>query len=52
MEALLDRYAPDEVMLTGMIHDHQARLRSFEMAAKAVADACREPSLFSQMQVT
>jgi luciferase family oxidoreductase group 1 len=34
MEALLDRYAPDEVMLTGMIHDHAARKRSFEIGAE------------------
>jgi hypothetical protein len=25
---------PDEVILTGQIHDHAARLRSFEIAAK------------------
>jgi len=24
------------MMLTGMIHDHQARLRSFEIAAEAM----------------
>ena len=30
---LLDLYQPDEVMVTGMIHDHTARLRSFEIAA-------------------
>ncbi len=34
MEALLDRYAPDEVMLTGMIHDHEARKRSFAIGAE------------------
>ena len=33
---LIDRFAPDEIMLTGMIHDHQARLRSFEIAAEAM----------------
>ncbi|MEF2071553.1 LLM class flavin-dependent oxidoreductase [Consotaella aegiceratis] len=31
--ALIDRYRPDEVIITGQIHDHQARLRSFEIAA-------------------
>lgn len=30
---LIDIYQPDEIMLTGMIHDHTARLKSFEMAA-------------------
>ncbi|MGH1414749.1 MAG: LLM class flavin-dependent oxidoreductase [Pelagimonas sp.] len=31
---LIDRYQPDELMVTGMIHDHQARLRSFDMAGE------------------
>ena len=26
-------HAPDEVILTGQIHDHAARLKSFEIAA-------------------
>ena len=30
------RYEPDEVMLTGQIHDHAARLRSFEIAAEVL----------------
>ncbi|MDQ1899135.1 LLM class flavin-dependent oxidoreductase [Paracoccus sp. WLY502] len=30
---LIATYRPDEVILTGQIHDHQARLRSFEIAA-------------------
>ena len=30
---LIARHEPDELMLTGMIHDHAARLRSFEIAA-------------------
>ncbi|MCT8991805.1 LLM class flavin-dependent oxidoreductase [Chelativorans sp. SCAU2101] len=29
----LTRYRPDEVIITGQIHDHRARLRSFEIAA-------------------
>lgn len=33
-EALLARYRPDELILTGMIHDHAARVRSFEIAAE------------------
>jgi luciferase family oxidoreductase group 1 len=36
--ALIDRYRPDELMVTGMLHDHAARLRSFEMAAKALTE--------------
>ena len=34
LAVLLDNYNPDELIVTGMIHDHQARLKSFEMAAK------------------
>jgi luciferase family oxidoreductase group 1 len=37
MQALLARYQPDEVMVTGMIHDHAARLRSFEIASEVLA---------------
>jgi luciferase family oxidoreductase group 1 len=33
---LLERYAPDEVILNGQIHDHAARLRSFEIAAEVM----------------
>ncbi len=33
---LLERHRPDEMMVTGMIHDHSARLRSFEIAADAL----------------
>ncbi len=31
-------YQPDELMVTGMIHDHAARVRSFEIAAEALTD--------------
>ena len=33
---LIRRYEPDEVILTGQIHDHAARLRSFAIAASAM----------------
>lgn len=33
MEALLAKYAPDEVIFNAPIHDHTARLRSLEIAA-------------------
>jgi luciferase family oxidoreductase group 1 len=39
---LIDRYRPEEVILTGQIHDHRARLRSFEIAAEAMADIARK----------
>jgi luciferase family oxidoreductase group 1 len=36
LAAFIDRYRPDEVILTGQIHDHAARKRSFEIAAGAM----------------
>lgn len=36
LAALIDQHQPDEVILTGQIHDHEARLRSFEIAAEAM----------------
>lgn len=38
LQALIDRYAPDEVILTGQIHDHAARLTSFRIAAEVLDD--------------
>ncbi|TFL18895.1 LLM class flavin-dependent oxidoreductase [Jannaschia formosa] len=35
---LIDTFQPDELMVTGMIHDHGARVRSFEIAAEVLAD--------------
>jgi alkanesulfonate monooxygenase SsuD/methylene tetrahydromethanopterin reductase-like flavin-dependent oxidoreductase (luciferase family) len=36
LSAFIDRTGVDEVIITGSIHDHQARLRSFEIAAGAL----------------
>jgi hypothetical protein len=36
--AFIERHAPDEVILTGQIHDHGARLRSFEIAAEILRE--------------
>lgn len=36
LSQIIMRYAPDEVIITGQIHDHAARLRSFEIAAAAL----------------
>ena len=38
LRQLVQTYRPDELIVTGMIHDHAARLRSFEIAAGALAD--------------
>jgi len=36
LAALIRRYRPDELMITGMIHDHEARLRSTAIAAEVL----------------
>jgi luciferase family oxidoreductase group 1 len=41
LDAFVARHSPDELILTGQIHDHAARLRSFEIAARIFA---REPT--------
>ena len=38
LAAFVDRHRPDELILTGQIHDHDARLRSFAIAAEVMAD--------------
>lgn len=37
LSQMIERYQPDELILTGQIHDHAARLKSFEIAAKILA---------------
>ncbi|MEP5152455.1 LLM class flavin-dependent oxidoreductase [Planktotalea sp.] len=36
LDELITRYKPDELIVTGMIHDHGARVHSFELAAKVL----------------
>jgi luciferase family oxidoreductase group 1 len=38
LRSLINTYQPDELMVTGMIHDHTARVRSFEIAADVLTD--------------
>ena len=38
LAGLIALHRPDEVILTGQIHDHAARLRSFEIAAEVLSD--------------
>ena len=38
LAAIIDRHQPDELIVTGMIHDHAARLRSFSIAAAVLSD--------------
>ena len=35
---LIDTYKPDEMIFTGQIHDHAARVKSFEIAVAALKD--------------
>ena len=37
MKAFLDRHQPDELIISGQIYDHQARRRSFEIAAECAS---------------
>ena len=38
LAALVERYKPEELMVTGMIHDHAARIRSFAIAAEVLSN--------------
>jgi luciferase family oxidoreductase group 1 len=42
LKLLIDIYKPDELMVTGMIHDHDARVRSFGIASEALSDLCEK----------
>ena len=42
--ALIERYGPDEVMITGMIHDHAARLKSITIAAEVLDGLTTAPA--------
>jgi luciferase family oxidoreductase group 1 len=41
---IVARHRPDELILTGQIHDHAARLRSFAIAAEVLAEVQRAPA--------
>jgi luciferase family oxidoreductase group 1 len=45
LNALVARTGADELMVTAMIHDHAARLRSYEIAAAAAGEASPQPSV-------
>ena len=38
LAALIERYQPDELILTGQIHDAEARRTSFRLAAEVLDD--------------
>lgn len=47
LEALIDLHEPDEVMLTGMIHDHGKRLESFRIGAEVAARMVSRKNAFA-----
>jgi luciferase family oxidoreductase group 1 len=42
LRAIVDAHQPDELLVTRMIHDHAARIRSFEIAADALRQLCSQ----------
>lgn len=38
LSRIIETYAPDELIITGMIHDHAARIRSLEIASEVLTD--------------
>jgi hypothetical protein len=44
LSAIIDKYRPDELLVTGMIHDHAARVRSFEIAGDVLTQLIAQKS--------
>ncbi|PWE27145.1 alkane 1-monooxygenase [Pararhodobacter marinus] len=44
LKRLIDRTQPDEIILTGGIHDPEKRVRSFEIASEVLKGLVREPA--------
>ncbi|MCI5111225.1 MAG: LLM class flavin-dependent oxidoreductase [Marivita sp.] len=42
LRALVNTFKPDEMIVTGMIHDHSARVRSFEIAAEVLSELAED----------
>jgi len=40
LSELITTFSPDELIVTGMIHDHQARVRSFGIASEVLSELC------------
>ena len=40
LRTIIDKHQPDELIVTGMIHDHAARVRSFDIAAGVLRSLC------------
>ena len=44
LAALIAQYQPDEIILTGMMYSHAARLTSFRIGAEVLQDLGATPS--------
>ncbi|MBP7242828.1 LLM class flavin-dependent oxidoreductase [Amaricoccus sp.] len=44
LDTFIERYQPDELILTGTIHDHAARVRSFGIAAEVLGPRSDSPA--------
>jgi hypothetical protein len=40
--AIVDAHQPDELLVTGVIHAHAARIRSFEIGADVLSQLCAQ----------
>ena len=47
LDAVQREYGADELMLVSIVHDHEARARSYELVAEAWVDVDERPSLLS-----
>lgn len=43
LKTIIHKYQPDELIVTGTIHDHAARIRSFETVAGILKQLCEQP---------
>lgn len=43
LRQIIESFHPDELIITSMIHDHGARLRSFEIAAEVLSEMIAQP---------
>ena len=48
LSELVAAHQPDEVLLTGMLHDHKARLHSFQIGAEAMQSLSRQNAALSR----
>jgi luciferase family oxidoreductase group 1 len=45
LTAIIDKHQPDELIVTGMIHDHNARVKSFDIVAGILKELTVQPEV-------